>query len=778
MNRLTPFPATGAEHDRDLHGCTEASARESFTSPRPSPQSGEGAELSPLAMLPRENRGGGAPTRPHETAAANPFPDSTPAYYTADCNPPATPPDGACNSGRAVSTITGAHAPEAPDTFPSSTLQPFNPSTSATATTADWHEAEARARVCEDFLQLTAEGYSLRQAAKALGKGVAFFSGVEAPLAIYQRDGVPGLLPQRRRSGAKVSFTVPDWFIPAAKFFYLLTNRTWNSGSVPEAIRRVISLPHLPVGWDRTTTARFLKAVNRRDAETQSSDQDLSAPPRLCGEIPACPPELRELILARQKAGQPLVPERLARQITASAATVRQHRNPTEAGLGLLNAPGSMMWSTNQATGERQFIRAGDWVEADDGTINFPVCIPWTMGGCDCSDKFGVKVGRFQFLRPIDAGSRYRPGFLYVARPRGSYRREDVLALMRMVCRAMGVPRGWRFERGTWESHMVKEAVRLLGSQLQTVYSPRQKPFVEGGFNQDWTKLSVHFPRADIGRFMGETEAANELLVKCKRGTEDPTKHFPLLDTALAAFDAITREENATPVNSANWGRWIPEERFAQQLAENPCRRLNAESDWIFHPYVREWTVKGMTVGGRVPLFEELSVPFDFAASWLPNFDGAKVRVHFDPTEARCVGTVVYLEGGRTVAKRGDVLGHAQQINETAGYVRLVMGWGDDPASLGRKLRQQTASAMRREVRAILPNGRSAGGESELRDGLGQKAVVQRGDAETQSSEPNQILSAPPRLSGKTEIPDQPFDRAARLAELDQQEAAMSHLFD
>jgi hypothetical protein len=39
------------------------------------------------------------------------------------------------------------------------------------------------------------------------------------------------------------------WFIPAAKYFNLNLNRTYNSGSVPEAIRRTISLPNVPCGW-------------------------------------------------------------------------------------------------------------------------------------------------------------------------------------------------------------------------------------------------------------------------------------------------------------------------------------------------------------------------------------------------------------------------------------------------------------------------------------------------------------------------------------------------
>lgn len=666
------------------------------------------------------------------------------------------------------SKITGAEAPNAPDTF--NVERGMRNAEQPQATAAEIAEAEGKARLCEQFEELTAQGYSLNQAASALGKSPSWFSGAESPLARWRCEGVAGLLPRRRASGAKVGdlsqmVEALPWFIPAAKFFYLLTNRTFNSGSVPEAIRRVISLPVCPAACVKG----LLKVLNVESSTLKVESSGL----------PTCPADLRELILARERAGKAFLPERLMRQIAASARTVRQYRNPTEAGLHYLSAPGSIMWTPGE-NGDRRFTRAGDWIEADDGTINFPVCVPWTMGGCPTSDKFGVKVGRFQFLRPIDAGSRFRPGFLYVMRPRGSYRREDVLALMRMVSRAHGVPRGWRFERGTWESNMVKEAVRLLGSQLHTVYSPRQKPFVEGGFNQDWTKLSVHFPNADVGRFMGETEEANLILTAAKQGRQDPRKHFPLLADALAAFHAITAEENRTPVNSANWGRWVPEERWAEQLAHEPLRRLAPESEWIFHPYVREWTVRGMQVGGKVPIFEEVSVPFDFAAMWLGNFDGAKVRCHFDPSEARCEATIVLLQDWGT-HKRGEVLGTALQINETTGYVRFVMGWADDPASLGRKLRQQTASAMRREVRAILPNGRSAGGESEQRDGLGQKAVVEHGDhgaEEKRGKGAEEIRCLTTPLPPGPSAPLPVFDRAARLAELDAQEAAMSHLFD
>lgn len=602
-------------------------------------------------------------------------------------------------SGEATAPISSPHE-TAP---PASSKGIGNPP----PTDAEWREAEERAGICRDFERLTTQdGLSMNQAAVALGKSASWFSGADSPYARYQREGVAGLLPQRRAAGAKAKFTVPPWFIPAANFFYLLTNRTRSTGSVPEAIRRTISLPNLPPGWKK---AQIQKLITK------------------CGtsSVPACPPELRDQILARERAGQPLVTEAVARQISAPPAVVRQHRHATNAALDYLCAPGSMFFIRDSRTGERRPPMVGEVIEADDATINFPVCVPWTLGGDPCSDRYGVKVGRFQWLVAIDAARSFVSAYSYTMRPRGSYRAEDTLALVRAHCIQHGKPACAHFEQGVWKSNMVKAALAGAGIELQTVWSPHQKPHIEGLFNTLWTKLSVHFPDAHIGRFRGEHEQANDILVACQRGSQDPRRHFPMLAEAIAAFDAAVAERNRTPVKSAI-GRWIPAEAWA---ARTPGGRLTPETQWLFAPWQRTWTVRGMLVGGRVPLFEDLSVPFDFSNEKLVNYHGAKVRCHFDPTAPKCHAMLVLAEPFRG-EPAGTVLGLAPQINEVAGYARLVLGWGDDPTSAGRLARQRAASALRREVRAIVPSGRGYSA-SEERDGVAQVAKIEshRGDA-------------------------------------------------
>ena len=498
------------------------------------------------------------------------------------------------------------------------------------------------------------------------------------------------------------------WFVPVAQFFYLLTNRTKDSGSMPEAIRRTISLPTLPAGWKNRTKSQFLRALKRTPYLQQAK------------LIPVCPDDLRAQILARQKAGKPMIPESLAHLIRVCPATVRQHRHVTNTSLDYLSSPGSLFFIHDSRTGERRPPHTGEVIECDDGTINFPVCVPWTLGGDPCSDKFDVKVGRFQWLLSRDAASRFIPAYSYTMRPRGSYRAEDVVSLMRAYCNQHGKPGRFRFEQGAWKSHLVKNTLKAAGIELQTVTSPHQKPYIEGLFNVLWTKLSVHFPDAHVGRFRGENKEANDLLVSCQRGSHDPRRYFPMLSDAIAAFDEVIREQNQTPVKS-DIGRWIPAEKWE---ARTRGGNLSEQDFQLFAPWQRTWTVKGMSVGGKIPLFEDLSVPFDFSAPWLPKYHGAKVRCHFDPTQPRCNAMLVLSENFHG-EPAGKILGQAQQINEVAGYVRLVLGYGDDPTDAGRRAKQQAASALRREVRTIIPRGGSHS-ISEARDGISQVGIIER----------------------------------------------------
>ncbi len=103
-------------------------------------------------------------------------------------------------------------------------------------------------------------------------------------------------------------------------------------------------------------------------------------------------------------------------------------------------------------------------------------------------------------------------------------------------------------------------------------------------------------------------------------------------------------------------------------------QRWPTAASWLFAPCMREWTVQGNTVGGSIQIMEGASVRFDYAADWLVEYAGAKVRVHFDPAAPKAEATIVLAQNVRD-CRSGTVLGTAVQINKTAQYARRQRTW-------------------------------------------------------------------------------------------------------
>lgn len=499
----------------------------------------------------------------------------------------------------------------------------------------------------------------------------------------YAEGGFDSLIDRRRgHSGRKrrAMLMVADE-VAASRSALLVANRTADSGSVPEAIR-----------------------IAARRGELR--------------------PELVSEFEARHRDGRG-VPEALRRELSLPAAVVRQHRGPTEAALDYLDTPGSLMWIKDKATGQERFVGVGDVLEADDATINFHVCVPWELRGCPCSEAFGVKVARFQWLVAIDRASRFIPGWSYTMRPREAYRAEDITALFHGIFRQHGVWQRLCLEQGAWKANQVTVMMESLGVERMTAWSPHGKPFIEGLFNLLWTKLS-DLP-GQVGRYRGE-EARTEAIVRsCQRGATDPRMHFPMLADVLPALERVCQERNSQAIHSQEYGSWVPRERWLAQLSEardlRRLRPLPAGSAWMFAPVVREWTVRGNTVGGAIQVMEGTSVQWDFAAPWLVDFAGARVRAHFDPAAPVAEATLVLLDNVRD-HQAGEVLGTAVQVNRVARYARRTLGWGDDP-DVGREMRQAAAAGMRSTVRTLLPNGLAGYSRHLIRDGLGRSASVE-----------------------------------------------------
>ena len=545
--------------------------------------------------------------------------------------------------------------------------------------------AQRRLRLVSEFTALVGGGHTMDAAVTILrrrGHEVSRASLIRWG-AEYAVGGFDALIDRRRgHSGRRRRvMLVAANEVAAIRSAHLVTNRTADSGSVPEAIR-----------------------IAARRGELR--------------------PEVAAEFEARHRDGRG-VPDALRRDVSIPAAVVRQHRGPTEAALDYLDTPGALMWIKDRATGGERFVGVGDVLEADDATINFHVCVPWEPRGCPCSEAWGVKVARFQWLVAIDRASRFIPGWSYTMRPREAYRAEDITALFHGIFRQHGVWERLCLEQGVWKANQVSVMMESLGVERMTAWSPHGKSFIEGLFNLLWTKLS-DLP-GQVGRYRGEVERTEAIVRSCQSGATDPRLHFPMLADVLPALERVCQERNAQAVHSKEYGSWVPQERWLAQLAEARARRrlrpLPDQSAWMFAPVVREWTVRGNTVGGAIQIMEGTSVQWDFAAPWLVDFEGSKVRAHFDPAAPVAEATLVLLENVRN-HQAGEVLGTAVQVNRVARYARRTLGWGDDP-DRAIELRQAAAAGMRSTVKTLLPHGLSGYSRHLIRDGLGRAASVE-----------------------------------------------------
>ena len=585
--------------------------------------------------------------------------------------------------------------------------------------TSDLDSAQSLAILFDRFHDLTTRDHmTVTGAARVLGKSASLFSGPNSLLARYRRGGLAALAVGGRasqRAQAPCSDLTSQieslpWFLPAANWFYLNTNATADRGSLPEAVRCTISLPDLPTGWTNPMRARFALAIGYQ----------LSA-------IPTCPADLRESILARQSASRPLVPPRIAKQIILPPGIVRLHRNPRNWSLDTLSAPGSQRRYYNADTARREIMQPGDWFGGDDATPGIAVCVPCTEVITPVSQRYGVLIGRFQWLAYDDCRTDTLLAWDYVVRPRGSYRAEDVVNGIGAVTRAHGIPRkGYQLEGGTFNATLVRHCLKLLGCEHWRTYSPHQKA-IESIFNRVWTRLSIQFPHADMGRRRGENQSNCALYEACKRGQKDPRSYFPSLPLVLSVFEEEVAAHNSRRIHSEQYGQWVPQDFFAQSVQEHKLRQFSPDMDWIFSPFSVERKIRGMMVRCRVPMFEDFSVPFEFHAEWMPLHDGKKVRLHFNPRDPQATAKIVLLERSGQ-SNPDDILGDAKLIGETSGHIRMVMGWAQDDQRAGYIARQRTNNFMRRETRAVTGTATAATPYSatEHRDGLGQVTKIER----------------------------------------------------
>ena len=388
-------------------------------------------------------------------------------------------------------------------------------------------------------------------------------------------------------------------------------------------------------------------------------------------------------------------------------------------------------------------LRAGQRASWDDATINFGVCVPWPWRGSGdkCAEKYGVRLGRFQLLVCHDDATSFIPAYSYIIRYEQTYRGEDVAGSMIRTCRDVGIFDSFVLEGGVWKSDRVQRLLDGLGIRHIDAKGRPQCKLVENFFNRLWSVLSV--VPGQVGHYQAENKSTSEKYVACRNGRQDPRTLFPMLTDALAAIDWAINYLNTHPVESREYGKWIPRDRWEADLAAHPMRQVDADFSWLQAPaIVKRKVVRGML---RATVPGPLGVPqrWTFSAPWLWTEEGKELMLHFDPLGEWPLSAVVTAPGSVKV------LGEVSCTNPVS-----MGGCGED---ISLQIRQ----IVRTEYRLLTATGKT-GRESTLRALNGQTSIAQgvKGqDGDVTADTPPDAVQVPAKVRA-SKLAD-PLSRAA-----------------
>lgn len=448
-------------------------------------------------------------------------------------------------------------------------------------------------------------------------------------------------------------------------------------------------------------------------------------------EDPRISDTFRAVVLQRNRKSVPPSWERLLETTASVIARSRDSRTTTA---HYITTPRGRTYVDE--AGQEIPMRAGTIFEADDGTLNFYAWIPWPFGGDKCSDKFGVRLGRWQLLAVVDARWEMCVAFDIVARDRSSYRGEDSAALIGRTMLEVGKPELWRLERGSWESKSVRGALDLCQQRVQNAWHSKQKSAVERFFDRLWTPASL-IP-GHVGRDQARAKQMTELALACQDGRHDPRKHFISLDDATSRVIGAIQFINSEPIESrSGWGRWIPQERFESQMSEQPAPVLDESYRVFFAREQRVWTVRGCIVGGAVtgPLLK-FPVYFQHEALW--EFEGCKVKAFFDPYTSEVTGTLVLQDDWRGYKAGHIIATDIPALELPPQFVLAADGWaGAEDQQRQLAVRKAIAKAVRTEMWNY-----RGGRRTEARDGFGN-SVTRNGTPSAPELQPTRSEAAP-----------------------------------
>ena len=366
---------------------------------------------------------------------------------------------------------------------------------------------------------------------------------------------------------------------------------------------------------------------------------------------------------------------------------------------------------------EARRLRAGERFSVDDITRDIACWIPWPWGGCPCSDRYGVRLGRWQTLVVLDDATNMAVAASTVFRFEQSYRGSDVASLIIRTERDIGMPDQWVLEGGVWQGERV---LSLLGDRWISAKGRPNQKLVERWIHEMHTRLSVEL--GNVGRRRGEIRKNSETYVACRAGRRDPRDHFLAFETSQAAFDRAVCWLNDREVRSRDYGTWTPSRRWDLDTAANPRTCRAGDELWLAAPVARDITVRRLGVL-RLREVGPHGIPMDwvFTADWLHEHEGRQVRVFFDPLEDWPVTAAVALPGSRKLLGTAVCLnpfGEARDAaTEMVGAVRRSM-MREYRAIAGSKIVETEIRTPARTLETI--SGEQAAGVREA----GARAVV------------------------------------------------------
>ncbi|MBQ6102051.1 MAG: helix-turn-helix domain-containing protein, partial [Kiritimatiellae bacterium] len=373
---------------------------------------------------------------------------------------------------------------------------------------------------------------------------------------------------------------------------------------------------------------------------------------RMAAKDPSSPltPEERAYVLDRPGKDVPKSAREALRDVSGNVFARYRDPRAGEAREGIF-APG---WLRMREDGSRRLL-PGERQVWDDASVNVGVVVPWSRGGDPCSDRFGVRVARFQLLAGIDCATDFCVGTSYVMRPQDGYRAEDVVRAMLSAWQMQGfMPESVVLEGGSWYANRTLDFLEAAGVRRVSAMSNPNQKLVEGWFNRLWTVMSVELPPSgQVGRFRGEMKKENDLWTAVRKGERDPRGIFPDMKEFLRALDRSVAYLNADKVRSREYGSWIPAEKWE---AARPGGAVPQDGrpvpKWLWRWSLPVNAVVSMRRGGMVSV--RATCPFGWGHDYMFALadgwrfpDGTKMRVMFDPWRIR-EGAVVETADGRT----------------------------------------------------------------------------------------------------------------------------------